>query len=106
MKKSAPKHLSAEAKRWWKRLLEEYEIDDEGGFLLLQTGLEAFDRMRSAQAQIKRDGQTTLDRFKQAKAHPLLAVERDARGQMMMALRALNLDIEPLRDAPGRPGGR
>jgi P27 family predicted phage terminase small subunit len=104
--KTAPKGLSTEAKAWWKRLRTEYEIEDDAGLLLLQTGLEAFDRMRLAQAAIARDGMTILDRFDQRKPHPLLPAERDARAQMLAALRALNLDVEPLHDRPGRPAGR
>lgn len=102
--KRAPKNLSAEAKAWWRKLQNEYEITDQAGCLLLQTALEAFDRMRECQQTISNDGQTVKDRFEQDKAHPLLSVERDARSQMLSALKALNLDIEPLRDAPGRPG--
>lgn len=101
-----PKGLSTEAKRWWKRLRTEYEIEDDAGLLLLQTGLEAFDRMRLAQEAIARDGMTVRDRFGQPKPHPLLPAERDARAQMLAALRALNLDVEPLQDRPGRPAGR
>lgn len=104
--RTAPKELSTEARSWWKRLVSEYSIDDDAGLLLLQTGLEAFDRMRLAQSAIKRDGVTVLDRFGQRKAHPLLPAERDARAQMLAALRALNLDVEPPHDRPGRPAGR
>ena len=98
-----PKQLSGEAQGWWRKLCDEYVLDDEAGKLLLQTALEAFDRMREAQVIVKRDGASIRDRFDQIKAHPLLTVERDARAQMVMSLKALNLDIEPLRDAPGRP---
>ena len=42
---------------------------------------------------------------RQPRAHPLLAVERDSRAQMLAAMKALNLDLEPPRDGPGRPGG-
>lgn len=106
MKNSAPDRLSPEAAEWWASLQGEYGIDDRGGRLLLQTALEAFDRMRECQEAIRRDGPTVMDRFDQAKPHPLLATERDARAQMLAALKALNLDIEPLRDGPGRPSGR
>jgi len=101
----APKHLSPEARRWWRKLQQEYAFEDQGGLLLLQTALEAFDRMRAAQGAIKEAGTTSLDRFGQLKAHPLLSVERDARAAMMAALKQLNLDLEPLRAAPGRPPG-
>lgn len=84
----------------------EYEILDEAGLLILQTAFESFDTMRRAQEIIAREGMQLPDRFAQMKAHPLLTVERDARAQLLGALKQLNLDIEPLRDGPGRPGGR
>jgi P27 family predicted phage terminase small subunit len=100
-----PDHLSDEAASWWQRLTAEYSLDDDAGRLLLQTGLEAFDRMRNCQAAIARDGEQVKDRFEQLKPHPLLAIERDSRAAMLAALKALNLDLEPLRDRPGRPAG-
>ncbi|MCF8025669.1 MAG: phage terminase small subunit P27 family [Desulfobacteraceae bacterium] len=103
----APKTLSKEAAGWWRKLQAEYSIEDEAGRLLLQTALESFDRMRQCQETIKAEGQTVLDRFQQAKAHPLLATERDARSQMMQALKQLNLDIEiSPHPGPGRPPGK
>lgn len=101
-----PKGLSREAGKKWQEIVVEYAIDDPAGLLLLGTAFEAFDRMRQAQAIVKKEGATIKDRFDQAKAHPLLTVERDARSQMIQALKALNLDIEPLKDNPGRPGGK
>ncbi len=64
-----------------------------------------FDRMRGCQKAVSDDGAMVKDRFDQLKPHPLLATERDSRAQMLFALKALNLDVEPLRDSPGRPGG-
>ena len=96
-----PDHLSAEAQHWWRRLVAEYELQDDAANLLLQTALEAFDRMRGCQAAIEQEGATLRDRFNQVKSHPLLSVERDSRAQMLAALKALNLDLEPLRDASG-----
>lgn len=83
--------------------MADYEISDDAGRLLLQTSLEAFDRMRGCQAAIARDGELVKDRFDQAKPHPLLSAERDARSQMLAALKQLNLDLEPLKERPGRP---
>ena len=106
MKKSpAPKHLTPEAREWWQKLTREYQIDDDAGLLLLQTSMEAFDRMRACQACIARDGEMITDRFEQRKCHPLLSTERDTRAQMMAALKQLNLDVEPLKPGPGRPSG-
>lgn len=109
MKKSGqpkpPKHLSAEAKRWWKTIADSFEIEDDAGVLLLQTALESFDRMRQAQRVIAADGIVVLDRFQQPRQHPATLVERDAKNMMLRALKALNLDIAPA-GLPGRPPGR
>ena len=99
----APGHLSKEARNWWEALMQEYELNEPAGRLLLQTAMEAHDRLKQAQKVIKKDGAVIKDRFEQQKPHPLLNVERDSRSQMIQALKALNLDIEPLRDGPGRP---
>lgn len=101
-----PKHLSAGAKRWWRLIREEFDITDDAGKLLLQTAMEAFDRAVNCRTRIDEDGELVKDRFDQMKPHPLLAAERDARTQMLAAMKQMNLDLEPLRDRPGRPGGR
>lgn len=109
MRKTAPKvppGLSASAAAWWKKLLIEYEIADAAGLLLLETALQAFDRMHEARALIVKHGSVTIDRFGQLRANPASTVERDSRSAMLSALKALNLDLEPLRDAAGRPPGR
>lgn len=98
--------LSAEARKVKKDILEEYSIDDAAGLRILETACEAFDRMRAAQKEIRRDGMTVTDRWGQVKAHPLCSVERDARAQFLAALKHLNLDVEPLKSGPGRPAGR
>lgn len=101
-----PSHLSKEAKQKWRKLITEYGIDDAGGKEILRAGLEAFDRAQTARANIDKVGLLIKDRFGVVKPHPLIACERDARAAYLQALKQLNLDIEPLRDGPGRPGGR
>ena len=61
----APSGLSAEARRWWRKLVVDYQIDDPGGLLILLTMFEAFDRMRAAQKIIADEGETIKDRFEQ-----------------------------------------
>ena len=100
-----PMGLSEPAKKWYRRLLAEFEIRDDAGRLLLETAMRAFDRGESARALLERDGVVITDRWGQSKPHPAAAIERDARSGMLAAMRALNLDVEPLRDRPGRPGG-
>ena len=100
----APGHLSVEARTWYRLIRSEYEIEDSGGLLILLSLCEAFDRMRSAQQIIAAEGPTIKDRFDQVKSHPLCSVERDARSAIYHGLKALNLDLEPIKEI-GRPGG-
>jgi P27 family predicted phage terminase small subunit len=86
--------------------MEEYVIDDQAGQLILETALQAFDRMRECQEQIKADGLVSRDKNGNPKQHPLVPVERDSRSAMLNSLKQLNLDLEPLKNGPGRPGGR
>jgi|ERR1051325_1204604 P27 family predicted phage terminase small subunit len=101
---SPPNGLSAAAKRHWREIQAEYGIEDPGGLMVLAAACEAYDRMREAQALLKAEGLTTKDRFGQARAHPAVIIERDSRGQMLSAIKQLNLDLEPLKDR-GRPSG-
>jgi P27 family predicted phage terminase small subunit len=100
----APSRLSVEAKKWWTKFVAEWSLDD-AGLLILESALESFDRMRAAQAIIATEGIVLTDRFGQKKQHPATLIERDSKAAMARDLKALNLDLEPLRDAPGRPPG-
>ena len=104
--KSAPSHLSKEAKKIFKDLCAEYGIDDVAGLRILRVALEAFDRAQAAREAIEKDGMTVTDKFNQVKPHPLLPVERDSRAAFLAGLKHLNLDLEPLKSRPGRPEGR
>lgn len=101
-----PTHLSAAAKKLWNDIFTEYSIDDAAGMAILRVALEAFDRSQEARMVVKKQGMTILGRDGQVRSHPLLTVERDNRAAFLAGLKALNLDLEPLRDAPGRPPGR
>jgi P27 family predicted phage terminase small subunit len=96
----APKHLSTEARAFWTQIVTEWAIDDAGALIRL-VACECLDRLRGAQQVIKREGMTVKGR-----AHPATVIERDARLALLRARRQLGLDLEPVRDHPGRPAGR
>lgn len=96
------KKLSKQAADLKKSILKDYEITDEAGIAILQTAMEAFEQMKDAQAIVDKQGLTVRGDRGQIKAHPLLSVIRDSRAQFLMALKHLNLDLEPLRDRAGR----
>ena len=100
---TAPKHLKDSGRAFWKSIIAEYQIEDAAGQSLLARACECLDRLRQAQADIERDGATVLDRYGSPKAHPATGIEKDSRNGFFAALRQLQLDIEPLKDATGRP---
>lgn len=99
-----PEHLGAAGRDLWLSIQNQYEITDAGGCALLQQAAEAADRVRECRELIAEQGAVMRTKTG-AKAHPLLATERDARAALLRAVRYLGLDIEPLRDKPGRPPG-
>lgn len=101
-----PSHLSAEAKAIFKKLSAEYKILDEGGLKILRAACEAFDRAQEARTRIDLEGMVYRDRYDQPKPHPLLAIERDSRAAFLAGLKALNLDLEPIKDIGRPPRGR
>jgi phage terminase small subunit len=100
------KGLSREAKKLWNLLQSEYGIVDGAGLDLLNDYAQFYDRREQARVTIKADGATIKNRFGQTIAHPSTRLERDSSAAMLKCLRALNLDLEPLHNRPGRPGGR
>lgn len=90
-KNAPPSHLKAPAKKLWERLRADYCIDDAGGLALLAAACSSFQRSEEARELVGKEGLTTTDRFGQTRPHPGIAIEQNARGQMIAALRALKL---------------
>ena len=104
-KKASIEHLSDEARAFFRAVSTEFSIEDPAGLRILLTAAEAMDRAEKARKIIDADGMIVAGRDSQLKPHPLLATERDARAQLLMSLKALHLDLEPVGQV-GRPAGR
>ena len=79
----------------FRQLISEFRIDDAGSISLLVVACEAHQRARRARERITKDGEVVKDRFGQLRAHPSVAIERDARDAYLRAMRALRLDVKP-----------
>jgi P27 family predicted phage terminase small subunit len=101
----APNHLGTDGAKLFREVAAEYEITDPAGLALLETACAALDRMREAQASIAEHGALVLDRYGAPKMSPACILEKDARAGFVLAMKALSLDLEPLRDQRGRPPG-
>src|SRR4051812_17992011 len=86
---AAPDHLEEPESHLWRGIVEAYDFRDAAELSLLQTALEAHQRMRRCREAIDRDGELVRDRFDAWKPHGLLPHERDARGQFLASMRIL-----------------
>ena|SRR2546425_6275854 len=97
-KKSAapepPRHLSRDARAWWRLVVERYELEEQH-LRLLQLACESWDRSQTARAALVKHGTVYNDRFGQPRARPEVAIERDARLAFARLLRELDLEGEP-----------
>jgi hypothetical protein len=101
----APAGLGKSGRRLWKAIQESYAIDDPGGVAFLVSACRAEDDIIRMRTKVAKDGDTLTVTDKPPTAHPLLAVIRGLENIRRQSLRALNLDLEPLHNRPGRPGG-
>ncbi|RWE25323.1 MAG: hypothetical protein EOS41_12355 [Mesorhizobium sp.] len=96
-----PSHLSKAAKKWWKQVVADYDLDAHH-IHLLQLACQALDRGTAAREVIDSDGMTYTDRFGCPRARPEVAVERDSRIAFARLVRELAIDA-PTPEAPRMP---
>lgn len=77
----------------WDKITGAYDVSDQHGQVVLLSACRAADRAEECRLAIEKDGLTTTDRWGQVKAHPLVHAEREARSQVLAALKALSLPI-------------
>jgi P27 family predicted phage terminase small subunit len=98
-----PAHLSTEAATWWAQVLRDYSLEPHHRHLL-QAACEAWDRMGQArQALADHGGLTFTDERGVIRAHPAVAMERDARVAFARLVRELDLDAGGVAEAPRPP---
>ena len=88
-----PGHLGEPERAIWGHVLSDYSFSTETSIHVLASALEAHQRAREAREAVEREGMTIVGRDGQPKAHPLLAVERDARAAWLAGLKALGLEL-------------
>lgn len=98
-----PAHLSAEAAEWWQSVVRDYSLEPHH-LRLLQAACEAWDRMQQARQSIAEHGGVTFtDERGVIRAHPAVAIERDARVAVARMVRELDLDGGSSGEAPRPP---
>ena len=96
-----PAHLSERAKRLWAAIVPRRVLSPEK-LALLQTGLEALDRLDQVREALGTDDLVKVtERTGAAHANPLLRAEKDARTQFLAIWTALELEHHGYFDNAG-----
>lgn len=98
-----PDHLSEQASSWWQQAVRDYEFGPHH-LHLLQSACEAWDRQQQARQALADHGALTFtDERGVIRAHPAVAMERDARIAFARLVRELDLDAGGLAEASRPP---
>ena len=89
--KRAPSHLQPATAAWWRHVVTEFALEQHHE-RLLTLACEAWDQAVAAREELAKAGTYYKDRFEQPKAHPAVAVERDARIAFARLVRELDLE--------------
>jgi P27 family predicted phage terminase small subunit len=101
-----PAHLSPEAAAWWRVVSADYSLEPHH-LRLLQAACEAWDTMQMARRALADHGELTFtDASGNLKAHPAVAIQRDARIAFARLVRELDLDTGAPAEAPRPPAIR
>jgi P27 family predicted phage terminase small subunit len=96
-----PKHLRDAGSALWRDILRGFELGEHDLHVLL-AACEAADRTKEARERVDKDGAIVDGRYG-PRAHPGIAIERDARLSMLRSLRELGLNLEqPTAPRKGR----
>lgn len=91
-------HLAPETRAWVLAVVADFDLDQHHHRLLILAA-QAFDRAEQARLILARDGLVTCTDAGGLKAHPAVAIERDARIAFARLLRELDLDMTGIDEA-------
>jgi phage terminase small subunit len=92
-----PTHLRPDTRKWFSRVLVDFELD-EHHVRLLTLACESFDRAQLAREALDKHGLTFIDRYGSPRARPEAAIESQNKIAFCRILRELSLDVEPPPD--------
>jgi len=87
---SAPTHLSEQMQRWWREVVEGFELDAHH-LKILEAAADSWDRMVQARETLQREGLTVTTKHG-TKKHPAADIERDNKALFARLIRELDLD--------------
>lgn len=97
-----PEWVQPPEREFWEATVRDYVIEGPA-LAMLEVACSAMQRLREARAVLDVEGLVVEGRYAgTSRPHPLVAVERDARVQLLRVLRELDLEGESLPAPKGR----
>ena len=96
-----PAHLSTSAKRWWRSLVEGFDLESHH-VVILTAAAEALDRKVEARRVIAEEGLVIRSGTGTPISHPAVQIEDAAAVRMAHLIREIGLDGAPGPDGRGR----
>jgi P27 family predicted phage terminase small subunit len=93
----APSHLSRGAKRWWRAIVESYDLEPHH-VEILTAAAEAWDRKEEARKLIAEEGLVIRNRSSVPMSHPAVQVEDASAIRMAHLIKQIGLDAIPAED--------
>ena len=100
----APNGLGKSGKSFWKKIVQEYELEQHHQ-ALLQQACKCLDDLDLAEQALNEQGRYFLDRYNQHKEHPAANDSKQLRGLFQRLVRELGLDLNETESRPPRYGG-
>jgi len=89
----APSGLKAPGKRFWKKVLSEYQLEETHDLERLSQACGCLDEIMECEKVVEVEGRFILDRFRQSKEHPASKAVKTNKILFCRILRELALDI-------------
>ena len=89
----APTGLKAPGKKFWKKVLSEYEMEESHDLQRLFLACGCLDEISECEGVVAKEGRFIEDRFKQQKENPASRSIRDNKVLFCRIIRELGLDL-------------
>lgn len=98
----APKGINSKGRKFWRKVLSEYELADAHDLERLAMACKCLDTLADAEERVKLDGLFSINRYGSTVEHPGIKMIRDNRMLFVKIIRELNLDIPAPEPRPPR----
>lgn len=104
MKVKIPSGLKTPGRKFYKKVLEEYELPETHDLERLFMAAKCIDEIADDEKTVKEEGRFIEDRFNQKREHPASKAIRDNKTLFCRIIRELGLDLATAQESriPGR----